>query len=267
MHLPTPNPVFRWTAEPWGHGLVCTPLQSSAQHLFTTRQLQLRPATSAGSHSSAWTQATASLKAGPDQLMRISQVHGHTVRVVRRGERSLGDQQARPEADAIVANEPDLVLAVQVADCVPMLIADRRTGVAGAVHAGWRGTCAGIAPAAVATLAREFGTEPGSLIVAMGPSIGACCYDVGAELLDAFRTAGATDDQLDRWFVRAPTGSLRLDLWTVNSDQLVAAGVAADHIHVSGLCTQTHVDVFESYRAEGAAAGRMAALIRVPHGS
>jgi YfiH family protein len=261
--LPTPDPAFRWSAEPWGHALVCAPLQSLAQHLFTTKQLQLRSSTP-DPQLIAWTQAAASLGAGLDQVMRIKQVHGRTVRVLRQGEIRSGDVQDRPEADAVVANEPDLVLAVQVADCVPMLMADRRSGAVAAVHAGWRGTCAGVAAAAVDAMTREFGTTPHDLVVAIGPSIGACCYEVGDELLDAFRQAGASDDNLARWFSRTSTGSLRLDLWTVNHDQLVDAGVLADHVYIARLCTQTHAQVFESYRADGAAAGRMAALIRVP---
>jgi YfiH family protein len=264
MDLPSPDPVFRWRAEPWGHALVCTPLQALAQHVFTTRQLRLRPSTPADPQLQAWTQAAASLGAGLEEVMRIRQVHGRTVRVLRRGETNAHDLAERPDADALIANEPGLVLAVQVADCVPMLMADRRGGAVGAVHAGWRGTVAGIAARAVEAITQEFGTAASDLVVAIGPSIGACCYEVGDELRDAFRSAGATEDQLARWFSRTATGSLRLDLWTVNHDQLVAAGVPADRVHIARLCTQTHAHLFESYRADGVAAGRMAALIRVP---
>lgn len=277
MNLPTPDPAFRWSAEPWGHALRCEPLESVAQHLFTTRQLQLRPSGASGRPEAlegcppdtrhlAWTQATASLGAGIEQLMRIKQVHGRTVRVLRKGEIGPQEVQGRPDADAIISNETDLVLAVQVADCVPLLMADRRNGAAAAVHAGWRGTCAGIAGAAIAAMARELGTKPPDLVVAMGPSIGACCYEVGPELVDAFRAAGSDDAQLARWFERTKTGALRLDLWAANRDQIHAAGVPEDHIYLSRLCTQTHLGVFDSFRAEGERAGRMAALIRVPGG-
>jgi len=264
MELPPPDPGFRWQAEPWGNALVCSALQSLAQHAFTTRQLRLRPATPADPQLMAWTHAAESVGAGLAQLVRIRQVHGRGVRVLRRGETGADNASDRPEADALVANEPGLLLAVQVADCVPLLMADRRSGAAGAVHAGWRGTCAGVARAAVEAMTREFGTTPGDVVAAIGPSIGACCYEVGDEVHDAFRSAGASARQLARWFSRTANGSLRLDLWTVNRDQLVDAGVAGDHIHVARLCTRTHAHIFESYRAEGAAAGRMAALIRVP---
>jgi copper oxidase (laccase) domain-containing protein len=118
--------------------------------------------------------------------------------------------------------------------------------------------------ATVEAMAREFGTAPGDLVVAIGPSIGACCYTVGAELIDAFRAGGAGDAQLSRWFSRAANGDLRLDLWTVNRDQLLDAGVRADRIFTAGVCTQSNADTFDSYRAAGGHAGRMAALIAVP---
>ena len=260
MTLPTPDPAFRWSTETWGHALRCRELEPIAQHAFTTRQLQLRGGPEA--HPALWSQAIASVGAGLDQLMRVRQVHGRTVRVLRRGAVATNDRERRPDADAIVSNEPGLVLAVQVADCVPILMADPHTGGAAAVHAGWRGTCAGIAAAAVETLSREFGTRPEDLVVAIGPSIGACCYQVGPELVDAFRSRGATEEHLARWFT--PVGPLRLDLWAANIDQLHAARVLPTNIHLARLCTQTHSEVFDSYRVAGAQAGRMAALIRVP---
>jgi YfiH family protein len=236
--------------------------------VFTTRQLQLRifdPASRSAAQAvdTAWAQAAASVGADAGALMRVKQVHGRGVRVLAKGT-GAADARARPEADALVSNDAGLVLVVQVADCVPLLMADRRRGVAAAAHAGWRGTAAGVARAAVDAMTREFGTDPADLVVAIGPSIGACCYTVGAELIDAFRRAGATEDQLSRWFSRAANGDVRLDLWSANREQVVAAGVASGRVFTAGLCTQTHADIFDSFRAAGANAGRMAALIRVP---
>jgi len=264
LTLPAVDAVFRWSDETWGAALRCRPLEDVAEHLFTTRQLELRPTADGVPAHAAWAQATAAVGGSAERLLRIKQVHGRTVRVVREETIGPDDVAARPEADALVSNAAGAVLAVQVADCVPVLMADRRTGVAAAVHAGWRGTSAGITRAAVEALAREFSTEPRDLTVAIGPSIGACCYEVGDELLDEFRRDGAGDDELSRWFHRAQNGRLQLDLWTANREQLVRAGVSPDRIFLARLCTQTHAGVFDSYRAAGAAAGRMAALIRVP---
>jgi YfiH family protein len=207
----------------------------------------------------------ATVGAGLEQLIRVRQVHGAAVKVLKDGEASAADVAALSDADAIVSNAKGYVLSVQVADCVPILLADAKAGVAAAVHAGWRGTCARVAHAAVDALAREFGVNPADLTVAMGPSIGVCCYEVGASVREAFRAAGADDDDLRRWFIAAAGGSLRLDLWAANRDQLLNAGIKEERLFVSGLCTQTHRHVFESYRVDGARAGRMAALIAVPH--
>ena len=152
------------------------------------------------------------------------------------------------------------MLTVRVADCAALLIADSRRGAVAAVHAGWRGTAAGIAAVAVARLRELHGSDPRDLIAALGPSIGPCCYTVGAELMDAFRGAGQDEADLGRWFRHGER--LQLDLWTANRDQLEAAGVPAAAIHVSGLCTACHPDWFYSYRREGTAAGRLVGFIR-----
>ena len=258
MTLPLPDPAFHWSHETWGPALRCSELAAAAQHLFTSRQLELRAS------DSAWAAAAASLGAAPEHVMRVKQVHGNVVRVLRRGEAAATAGHERPDGDAIVSNEPGLVLAVMVADCVPILLADPGTGAAGVVHAGWRGTCAGVARAAVARLTTEFGTKPGDLIAAIGPSIGPEDYAVGEPLVEAFRNAGHSPDDIARWFLRRGT-ALHLDLWSANRDQLVAAGLDADRIFTAGLSTRAHPEVFDSYRADGERAGRMAGLIRVPH--
>ncbi len=255
MKLPTPDPAFRWSVEPWGHALRCRPLESIAQHLFTTRQLPLR------SDPLAWSQAAASVGATPDRVMSVKQVHGNAVRVIRKGD--AANAHDRPNADAVVSNEPGLVLAVGIADCVPLLMADRRTGAAAAVHAGWRGTSAGVARMAIEALSRGCGSNPGDLVVALGPSIGTCCYEVGPELLQEFRAAGFNESQISRWFTRNGAGLLRLDVGLANMDQIHDAGVPRNQIYAANLCTQTHSHIFDSFRAAGANAGRMAAMIRV----
>jgi hypothetical protein len=260
MTLPSPDPAFHWTAETWGHALRCRPLAAIAQHAFTTKQLELR--TSAPHQAAAWTQAAASVGGRLEQLVRVKQVHGAVVHALRTDGPGR-DIAERPEGDAIVSNAPGLILSVQVADCVPILLADAKAGAVAAVHAGWRGTCAGVARAAVDAMAREFAADPGDLVAAIGPGIGPCCYTVGQNVVDQFCDAGANDDELSRWFVRGDDAS-RLDLWTANRDQLIGAGVHDDRVFVARLCTLTHRDLFESYRADGERAGRMAALIAVP---
>jgi copper oxidase (laccase) domain-containing protein len=143
-----------------------------------------------------------------------------------------------------------------------------------AVHAGWRGTAARAAVAALDALEQEFGAKPADVIAAIGPSIGSCCYEVGPELVDAFASAGHERYLIDRWFLAPPPPrgaagaggpwagqALRLDVAGANRDQLVLAGVPEAHIFLSGLCTAMHLDVLTSYRAEKEKAGRIAGVI------
>ena len=254
MSVPNPDPAFRWTDEPWGRALRCVPLEPVAQHLFTSRQLKLPDAES-------WPAAAGSVGSSAERLMRVKQVHGNTVRVLKRG--ADADSGARPDGDAIVSNQTGLVLAVMVADCVPIVVADRKTGAGGAIHAGWRGTCARVAIAAIDAMQREFGTEPSDVMAAIGPSIGPDDYEVGESLVAAFQQAGHCTLDLSRWFTQR-SSKLHLDLWSANRDQLMQAGLRADHIFTCGLSTLAHPEVFDSYRAAAERAGRMAALVVVP---
>jgi YfiH family protein len=257
MTLPTVPAPFYWTDAPWGHALRCAALDPIAPHLFSTRQLEL----SSPGHGDA---LAASLEA--TRLVQVNQVHGRAHLVVKKG----GSVPAeRPEADVIVSNAPDAAVAVRAADCVPVLIADRATGAVAAVHAGWRGTCAGASPAAVSALQAEFGSRPDDLVAAIGPSIGVCCYEVGPELVDAFAAAGYARHLIDRWFTSTPPprGSrarnpLRLDVAGANRDQLLLAGVPEEQVHMSGLCTAMHLDVLTSYRVEKEKSGRLVGAIK-----
>ena len=122
-------------------------------------------------------------------LLRVRQVHGADVLVRRAGERDDGDAKDTA-ADIIVTDDSSVALAIQTADCVPILIVDRRTGAVAAAHAGWRGLAAGVPRIAVDTLVRELGSRPADLIAAAGPSIGACCYEVGSDVRERFAEAG-----------------------------------------------------------------------------
>ena len=151
---------------------------------------------------------------------------------------------------------------MRAADCVPLLIADRATGAVGAVHAGWRGTAARAAVAAIDAMVSYFGSRAADLVVAIGPAIGPCCYEVGSELVDAFAAAGHERYLIDRWFL-APRGSrMRLNVPGANRDQLILAGVPEDQIFSVDLCTAEHLDVLTSYRAEKDRATRIAGVIR-----
>ena len=255
---------------------MCRALEEVARHCFTTRPWALGAlAPDAGAPASErWADVARAVDVDIDRLVRARQVHGTAVLVAKQ------PPPATPDADIIVSDNPDLALAVQAADCVPLLVADRRTGAVAAAHAGWRGLSARVPGAVVAALGREFGSQRKDLVAAIGPAIGACCYEVGADVLQRFVRSGFARDQLERWFLERPAqwprnpafGPARarrdehwyFDGWASARDQLQAAGVAADQIFTAELCTASHPEWLCSYRRDGSPAGRMAAAIRSP---
>ena len=192
-------------------------------------------------------------------LRLLRQVHSASIAVVRRGDPS---PWRLPESDIVVSDDPGVAVGVQVADCAPILLADRRRPAVGAAHAGWRGTVLSAAAAAVGAMRRAFGSSPADLVAAIGPCLGACCGEVGEDVVEAFRAAGHPDAALSRWFSPGPRGRPMLDLATANADQLRDAGIPPEQIHVAGLCTRTYAGLMHSYRASGSRAGRMSGIIR-----
>lgn len=274
--LPKPNGGFEWVQLPAGAALVCRPLEALAAHLLTTRGWQL--GSPSARSDDAWQELAHAIEVGPSQLIRVRQVHGDATVVHREGE-PVTDHEKSAEADVILSDAHEVALAIKTADCLPLLIADRRTGAVAAAHAGWRGLALSVPRVAVERLAGEFGSRPADLIAAVGPAIGACCYEVGGDVRARFEEAGFDSPRLARWFTRDPLPSRGnpsmpslsstrradhwfFDGWQAARDQLESAGVPADQVYVAGLCTASHADVFCSYRRDGRAAGRMAAAIR-----
>ena len=236
---------------PSGPILRCRALAQIADHFFTTSALTLDQG------SGEWTSVADLAGVAPGRLRMLRQVHGRTIAGTGTG----ASPWVPPEADGIVTSDPSVALVVRVADCAPILIADRRRGVVAAVHAGWRSTMQRIAIAAVETLRSRHDSQPADLVAAIGPSLGACCGEMGEEVVEAFRSEGHPAEAIERWFSRGE-GRPHFDLWRANADQLREAGVPQESVHLSGLCTRSYPDVFHSYRAMGRLAGRMAGVIR-----
>jgi YfiH family protein len=256
---PQPATDFEWTVVDGHRALVCRPLRAHARHLFTTRDWALGSAAN-GDDPAGWSAAAAALGVSPAELFRVHQVHGASVVIKRRGDRV--DSEARPSADIILSDDPEIAIAVQTADCVPLLMADTATGAVAAAHAGWRGLAGGVPGVAIAAMSRVFGTRPADLLVAAGPSISAARYEVGDEVRSRFEAAFGARDAA-RWFPTQTRQSHWLfDGWGAARDQLVAAGVPPASLHACSLCTAEHRDLFCSYRRDGRQAGRMAAVIR-----
>jgi YfiH family protein len=237
-----------WSETPAGRVLVAEALQPYARHGFTTRGFGREGSGDSLAALAGW------LDLDVTALVRVRQVHGRDVLDVHPG------RNVRPgqSADALVSTDGSRAVVVAVADCVPILLADRRRRAVAAVHAGWRGTADRVVVAAVEALGRG-GVPAADLVAAIGPSIGPCCYQVDAPVRKALLagSGGASD-----WLTPDGAGHWRLDLWRANRDQLRETGLAADAIHVARYCTADHLDDCYSYRKEGAAAGRMFAAIR-----
>lgn len=230
------------------------PLAEFAPHIFTVGNLRLRE------DPTEWSAVAQSLDVPVECVLLIRQVHG--ARVAIRHRHRDGCEWHPPEADAVISDDPFSAIAVRVADCAPILMVDRATGAVGAVHAGWRGAVQSAAVAGVRAMTSEFGTRAPDLVVAIGPCLGSCCGEVGEDVVQAFRGTRHGEAAVAAWFSTGPRGRPHLDLARANVDQLVAAGLRRDQIHVAGLCTKTHADLMHSYRASGAGAGRMLGVIR-----
>lgn len=174
------------------------------------------------------------------------QVHGSQVNVA--------PFEVGTPGDVVLAQAQGLPIGVFVADCVPILLEDRRTGAVAAVHAGWRGTAQGAVTAAVEAMQAQFGSQPHDVIAAIGPSIKSCCYQVGQDVLGAL-----ADLPEPSAFVRRDEEHAYLDLQEANRQLLAAAGIAT--IAVSGMCTACDAEHFFSYRRDGERSGRMLAVI------
>lgn len=238
---------------PWGWVLQCGPLAAAAPHFFTDRALILRD------DEDEWRGVASFAGVAAEDLLLMTQTHGVGV-----GEASAGTPRpwSRPEADILISDDPGSALGVRVADCVPILLAEETGRAVAAVHAGWRGLVRRAPIVGVDSLLARYGVRPERLIAALGPSIGACCYEVGAEVRQAFVEAGHHASLLDQWFQPKGEGKYVLDTVLAARQQLEGTGLPASRIHAADLCTKCHERTFHSYRSHGRNAGRMVGVIR-----
>jgi YfiH family protein len=239
-------------------GILAARLLGDHRHGFTTRE----GGTSRGAFATLNLSATvgddpAHVRENWDRLRaatgldfaRVRQVHG--CRVV---EAEAGTEPVE-EADAVATASPGVAACVSVADCVPVLLADPRSGAVAAVHAGWRGTIGGAAAAGVKALVDRHGARPGDLLAAIGPGIGPCCFEVSRDLAVRFR------DEVGPATATPRDHGSRVDLWRANELLLRRAGVARRRIETLGRCTSCEDGKFFSHRRDRGITGRHVAFI------
>lgn len=178
----------------------------------------------------------------------MRQIHSDRI-LIAEGPGCLG------EGDAIISNQPGLLLGIRTADCLPILVADPVNRAVAAIHAGWRGTVLGIAPKTVQLMQQQFGSRPEDLVVVVGPGIGPCCFEVGPEVAIQFAPLFPERQDLE--------DRPRIDLAETIQRQLRRNAVTVRQVAAPELCTVCRADLFHSYRRDREAAGRMVTAIGI----
>ncbi|MDE6259339.1 MAG: peptidoglycan editing factor PgeF [Oscillospiraceae bacterium] len=204
----------------------------------------------------------AAIGADGKRLAMTNQVHGGTVRCVTTADVKT-DPYDKPgyEADGLMTDLPGVALVVYSADCIPILFYDPVRRVIAAVHAGWRGTAAGIASTAVERMVDVYGCCPGDILAAIGPGIGPDCFETHEDVPNAMTAALST--AVLRHIKIKENGKFAVDLKNINAMRLEQAGLDPDHIAVSQVCTSCDPDKFWSHRKLGTSRGSMAAAIQL----
>ena len=189
---------------------------------------------------------------GRTWILSVKQVHGTEALVLDRP--VTGSERFEGGWDALVTNQPGVTVAVRTADCVPVLVYDRRHRAVAAIHAGWRGAVADIVPKTIALMRSRFRIDAIDLRVSIGPSAGPCCYEIDDAVLSPVRKS-RPDWPL---FLHDDRGTkARLDLKALVRTQVAHIGISPNHITAVNLCTICHSDLFYSYRREGRVNGTM----------
>ena len=184
------------------------------------------------------------------------QVHSAVVSVHRQGDGIPPDGVF--DGDGLVTDDPSAALLIIAADCAALLLHDPVRGVVAAIHAGWRGTAGNIAAVGVRQMVEAFACDPVDIRAGIGPAIGRCCYEVGADVAEAVAEASPAGAAV---FEPRPGGKAHLDIVAANVAQLTGTGLRPENIAVAGLCTACRSDLFFSHRREGEPTGRFGSAI------
>jgi YfiH family protein len=182
----------------------------------------------------------------PTDLVYPIQVHGTKTPRIYEGDRGKGSQSlnnAFADTDGFITNEPRLCLITMAADCVPIIFFDPVKHAVGVAHAGWKGTALKIPMHLINSMKCAFNTNPGDLVVGIGPSGGPCCYEVGDDVIEEVKKNFDTDI-----VIKKVNHKTTFDMWEANRITLIESGVKPENIEISGICTITKNDMFFSAR-------------------
>ena len=192
-----------------------------------------------------------------EKLVMVSQCHGTDILLIDEPNPDFAHFQ-KLECDGIITNQPGVMLAVAVADCLPLLLLDPVKRVVAALHAGWRGTAGNIAAKGVESLVSMFDSRKSDILAAIGPCIKPCCYEVDEPVMRGFAASGLEWSECS---TPSGDGRWRLDLAAANNIQLLGAGLLPDNIELTGGCVACENDWFFSYRRDGGETGRQVGFI------
>jgi YfiH family protein len=199
-----------------------------------------------------------------NRMVLVGQLHGNDVFQAHAEHAGAGASPHSTQAgyaDALITDEPNLVLTTLHADCLPILMVDPERPAIAAVHAGWRGTLAGVAGNTVQRMREAFGTDPANLLAFLGPAIGVCCNEIGPEVTAAWREQARDLGPLAELAVTRPGAKEHFDVPRANALLLQRAGLRPEHIEISPICTMCSTDDWFSHRGHGPGAGRQGSLI------
>jgi len=200
-----------------------------------------------------WSKLAKSFDIPLERFLVLNQVHGDGILVVG-VEGDNFSSQSELSYDAIVTNHPGLAICIKTADCVPVFIVDKAKKVVAAVHAGWKGTALAISAKVIRLMRERYGSQPQDILVAIGPSIGLCCYEVDNATAEAFQAQKNKESFL---FPKASkSNKWMVDLPEANRRQILDCGIPEANIESSGYCTMCHQDIFFSHRGSGGITGR-----------
>lgn len=216
------------------------------KHLFTTRL--------GWKQNNIFDDLSQVISVPKEKIYSTRQVHGTDVIIIKE---QCNSDVKKVEVDGLITNIKGIALSTYHADCVPIYFYDKVNKVIGMAHAGWKGTLNNIAQVMVNNMVKDFSSRLKDIHVALGPSIGVCCYEIGEEVAILFKERYPYNSHI----LVEKDNKIYLDLWNVNMVNLLNAGIRKENIYLSDYCTSCNTDTVFSYRKEKGTTNRMLAVI------